>query len=115
MNNRLMQAFVSEIVKQTGRKMPVNHIHGPTDKWYSKFRKRNNLSLRKPEPLKKQRAAVSRGKIVEHFDLLEKVIEDVLGNMPEEELLSRLFNMYETSWSRDQQQVWLTYMIMIKT
>ena len=74
----------------------------PTDKWFRSFRKRNDISLRKPVSWKPNRK-VPPTVLSDHFTKLQETVNSLFGD--DEDAPSRIFNMDETGWSRDQQKV----------
>ncbi len=60
---------------------------------------KNGLSLRKPENVGKHRVYIKQSTIDSHFDLLKETVEN-LQLTPD-----RIYNMDETGWNKQQQQV----------
>lgn len=70
----------------------------PGEDWFLSFKKRHNLSIKKPQPVEYARKlACSPYVIYPYFDLLEKTVNELgLRDKP-----SHIWNVDETSFSKD--------------
>ncbi|CAF4806752.1 unnamed protein product [Pieris macdunnoughi] len=92
-----VKALVSEYVKRNGLITPFKEDI-PGDEWLRGFRKRNGLSIKKPQSVEMARKrACNPYTVYEYFDLLEDVLNDLdLTVKPE-----RIYNLDETSFCND--------------
>ena len=90
-----VKAFAWSIVKKSQRPNRFNAETGPGDKWYNNFKKRNDLTNRKPDNIARGRYRMTNFTVYEqHFTLLEKIINDLeLAKKPE-----HIFNCDESWW-----------------
>ena len=93
-----VKAFAWSIVKKSQRPNRFNAETGPGDKWYNNFKKRNNLTNRKPDNIDRGRYRMTNFTVYEqHFTLLEKIINDLeLAKKPE-----HIFNCDESMVAMD--------------
>ena len=93
-----VKAFAWSIVKKSQRPNRFDTETGPGDKWYNNFKKRNNLTNRKPNNIDCGRSRMANFTVYEqHFTLLEKIINDLeLAKKPE-----HIFNCDESMVAMD--------------
>ncbi|GBP40873.1 hypothetical protein EVAR_88934_1 [Eumeta japonica] len=92
-----------EVLEMVGEYVRINKISTPFNgrpgkDWFNAFKKRNNLSMKKPQAVEYARKrAVDPFLIYPYFDLLEKTIKELgLKDKP-----SAIWNLDETNFSRD--------------
>lgn len=93
-----------ELLETVGQYVAANGIQNPFksgvpgEDWFLSFKKRHNLSIKKPQPVEYARKqACSPNVIYPYFNLLEETINDLdLGDKP-----SHIWNVDETSFSKD--------------
>ncbi|XP_047026859.1 uncharacterized protein LOC124635108 [Helicoverpa zea] len=94
-----------EIIELVGQYVNVNKIETPFKRgipgedWFLNFKKRHNLSIRKPEPLEyaRKKAATDPFIIYGYFDLLKKILTELnLEDKPKQ-----IWNLDESSLSLD--------------
>ena len=80
-----VKAFAWSIAEKSQRPNRFNTETGPGDKWYNNFKKRNNLTNRKPDSIDCGRSRMANITVYkQHFTLLEKIINDLeLTKKPE--------------------------------
>ncbi|CAB3255555.1 unnamed protein product [Arctia plantaginis] len=97
LTSKEVKALVSEYIKRNGIVTPFREDM-PGDDWLRGFRKRNGLSLKKPQSVEiARKRACNPFTVYEYFDLLESVLKDLdLTDKPQ-----RIYNLDETSFSND--------------
>ena len=80
----MVKAFAWSIAKRLGKSGQFNSEYGPGEKWWTLFKQRHpQLSLRRSDPLDRNRAEALNSSIVnEYYDLLHTVLTDnnILNN-----------------------------------
>ena len=80
----MVKAFAWSIAKRLGKSGRFNSEYGPGEKWWTLFKQRHpQLSLRRSDPLDRNRAEALNSSIVnEYYDLLHTVLSDnnILNN-----------------------------------
>ena len=80
----MVKAFAWSIAKRLGKSGRFNSEYGPGEKWWTLFKQRHpQLSLRRSDPLDRNRAEALNSSIVnEYYDLLHTVLTDnnILNN-----------------------------------
>ncbi|CAH4033332.1 unnamed protein product [Pieris brassicae] len=91
---------VKDYVKQNNLKTPFND-GTPGKDWFSSFKKRYNLSIKKPQAVEVARKKAADPFVIQEFyDILDGVIADLgLQDKPE-----RIYNFDETSYCSDPQK-----------
>ncbi|XP_026325747.1 uncharacterized protein LOC113234608, partial [Hyposmocoma kahamanoa] len=90
-------SLISEFIRRNGIVTAFkNDI--PGDDWFRNFRRRHNLSLKKPQSVEiARKKACNPFTVYEYFELLEKAIRDLdLSSAPD-----RIYNLDETSFCQD--------------
>ena len=73
-----VKAFAWSIVKKSQRPNRFNAETGPGDKCYNNFKKRNNVTSRKPDNIDHGRSRMANVTVYEQqFNLLEGIINDL--------------------------------------
>ena len=88
-----MKAFTWAIAKKSDRPNTFNSETCPGDKWFRNFKKRQNVTNRKPDNVDRVRSRMASMTISkQHFNLLEEIIDRLnLSNKP-----SSIFNCAES-------------------
>lgn len=74
-----VKAFSRTLAKKSNAPSHFNTYNGPEDKWYQNFKKRHNLTNRKPDNVDGGRLRMANTTVwKQYFDLLEATI-DKLG------------------------------------
>lgn len=91
------QKLVTQYIQQNKFTTPFKE-RGPGYDWFAAFRKRNNLSLKKPQAVEMSRKAACDPFIIkQYFDTLEKYLKKLdLQYSPD-----RIWNLDESSFSKD--------------